>query len=104
MTPPQASDLIRTAVLVLLAGIAIPVLVQLFLTLRAFQRSTTALERKLDQALAAVAVGRSGGSDSLALLAAAVAPAVIAGFRAYRAGISGSERDGDGAPPPAERP
>ncbi len=83
---PDPVDFVRTAVLTLLVGVAIPVLVQAFLTLRAFQRSLRSIEAKLDDAVALMAgPGRSSGSDSLALVASAMAPAIIAGVRAYRA-------------------
>jgi hypothetical protein len=86
-----SAQMIQIALLALVAGITIPVLVQLFVTLRSVQRSATAVEHKMDETLAAVTAvvgplgaSRGPGGDALPALAAAVVPALLAGFRAYR--------------------
>jgi hypothetical protein len=86
-----AAQMIQIALFALVAGIAIPVLVQLFVTLRSIQRSATAVQHKMDETLATVTAvvgplgaSRPTGSDPLPALAAALVPALVAGFRAYR--------------------
>lgn len=86
---PETMDLVRTVIMAALAGLLTPVLVQLLLTLRSLQRSAVAVERKLDEALreltTVVAAARQP-PDTLSAVVAAVAPAVVAGLRAARAG------------------
>jgi hypothetical protein len=87
-TTPQ---IVQLAILALLAGMAIPLLVQLFLTARTVKRVSESLDRKLDETrreLHELIAGgrRDGGSADLAsALAGAAVPAVIAAVRAYRA-------------------
>jgi hypothetical protein len=92
-TTPQ---IIELAILALLAGLAIPLLVQLFLTARTIQRVSESLDRKLEESRrelhAALAGGRrdSGSADLASALASAAVPAVIAAVRAFRSTSSPS--------------
>src|SRR5204863_1214704 len=45
----NAADTIRLVLLALLGGLALPLAVQLFLTLRTLQRASLTVERRLDQ-------------------------------------------------------
>jgi len=86
-----SADMIRVAILALLAGVALPLLVQLFLAARAFRRTVNTVEQRLDRALRdiddlAADVRRRPASSpaSLVAAAAAAAPAVVAAVRAFR--------------------
>jgi type II secretory pathway component PulJ len=98
-------ELIRIAIFALLAGIAVPVLVQLFISLRTLDRSARALERKLDETLSLIAgtVANANrpttGSDTLALLLGALGPALAAGVRAFRASAAAAPATAEASPP-----
>jgi hypothetical protein len=99
MTSP--AEVFRLGLLALLAGVALPLLVQLFLVLRNVQRVTAVLDRRLDGTLHALedvaAVVKRGNAEPAAWpsAAAAVVSAAIAAARAFRTGIA---HDHDAAP------
>jgi hypothetical protein len=96
-----SAELVRVALLALITGLAIPLLVQLFLTLRGLRRTTEVLERRLDVALkeigeAAADLRRSSAAPSAVGAAlAAAGPAIIAAIRAFRSSV----HDASGAVP-----
>jgi hypothetical protein len=87
------TEIVRLAIGALLAGIAIPLLVQLFLVLRNVQRATAVLDRRLDQTLRdmgdvlADLKQVTAPSPPLAAQLAAALPAIVAAVRAFRAGV-----------------
>jgi hypothetical protein len=95
----STAQIIQLAIVALLGGIAIPLLVQVFLTARTVQRVSISLERKVDDTrkelheLLAPPRRESGGQELAALLASAAVPAVIAAVRAFRATTSGPPID-----------
>jgi hypothetical protein len=99
MTP--STEVFRVGLAALLTGIAVPLLVQLFLLLRDVRRTTAVLDRRLDRTLAELGAVVSELKHSttpappLAAQLVAAVPAVIAAVRAFRSGMSH-----DGAPPP----
>jgi hypothetical protein len=101
MTSP--AEVFRLGLLALLAGVALPLLVQLFLVLRNVQRVTAVLDRRLDGTLHALedvaAVVKHGGEQSASwpTAAAAMVSAAIAAARAFRTGIA-HDHDHDAAP------
>jgi hypothetical protein len=91
MTPP--AEMVRVALAALLAGIALPLLVQLFLTLRAVSRASAALTRQLDEngrqlSTLLADLRAHQRPDAGALLANALVPAAIAAVRAFRSGTT----------------
>ena len=93
----SSAEVFRLGLLALLTGIALPLLVQLFLVLRNVQRVTSVLDRRLDGTLRAVeeiAADVKRGSAAPAswpAIAAAMVPAVIAAARAFRSGVTHDE-------------
>jgi hypothetical protein len=87
------TEIVRLAIAALLAGIAIPLLIQLFLVLRNVQRATAVLDRRLDQTLRDVGdvlaelKQASSPAPPLAAQLAAALPAIVAAVRAFRAGV-----------------
>jgi hypothetical protein len=85
------TDVVRIVLLAFLGGLAVPILVQLFLTLRTLQRVSLSVERRIDETsreVASVLAGlrrESSGPDALSLIAGAAVPAVLAAVRAFRA-------------------
>jgi hypothetical protein len=96
MTP--TSDVFRVGLLALLTGIAVPLLVQLFLVLRDVRRTTAILDQRLDRTLTdlgdvvaelkRVSVPASSLAGQLAAAAPAVVAAVSAGVRAFHTGVA----------------
>jgi hypothetical protein len=89
MTSP--AELVRVALAALLAGIALPLLVQLFLTLRAVSRTSAVLTRQLEEngrqlSTLLADLRTHQRPDAGALLANALVPAAIAAVRAFRTG------------------
>jgi hypothetical protein len=90
----STTEIVRLALAALLAGIAIPLLVQLFLVLRNVQRATAVLDRRLDQTLRdmgdviAELKRASVPAPPLSSQLIAALPAVVAAVRAFRAGVS----------------
>jgi hypothetical protein len=88
------TEAIQLAIVALVAGISIPLLVQLFLTARTVQRVSVSVEHKLDESrrelhdlLAGVRSG-SGASEWSSALASAAVPAIIAAVRAFRTSLT----------------
>jgi hypothetical protein len=102
MTSP--AELFRLGLLALLAGVALPLFVQLFLVLRNVQRVTAVLDRRLDGTLHALedvaAVVKRGDAAPAAWpsAAAAMVSAAIAAARAFRTGIAHDHDVADAAP------
>jgi hypothetical protein len=98
MTP--STEVFRIGLAALLTGIAVPLLVQLFLLLRDLRRTTAVLDRRLDRTLADLGAVVSelkqstAATPPLAVQLAAAVPAVVAAVRAFRSGMSH-----DSAPP-----
>jgi hypothetical protein len=98
MTP--SSEVFRVGLFALLAGMAVPLLVQLFLVLRDVRRTTAVLDQRLDRTLAdlgaVVAELKRATVPAPALSAqlAAAVPAVIAAVHAFRTSMTH-----DGRPP-----
>src|SRR3569623_1250702 len=91
MTP--TGELIRIALLALVTGVAVPLLVQLFLTLRSLRLATKAVEARLDKLLGDVNAiaddvrARATNPGPLAASLSAALPAIIAGVQAFRASM-----------------
>ena len=92
MTP--STEVFRVGLAALLTGLAVPLLVQLFLLLRDLRRTMAGLDRRLDRTLADLGAVVSelkqatANAPPLAAQLAAAAPAVIAAVRAFRSGMS----------------
>jgi hypothetical protein len=88
-----SGELVRVALLALVTGLAVPLLVQLFITLRGLRRTAEALERRLDVTLKeigdAVADLRrsSSGPSALGATLAAAGPVILAAVRAFRSAM-----------------
>jgi uncharacterized protein YoxC len=86
----SSGELIRIALLALLTGVAVPLLVQLFLTLRSLRLATDAVERRLDKllgdvnAIAEQVRTRAAHPSPLAASLTAALPAVFAAVQAFR--------------------
>jgi hypothetical protein len=95
MTP--SPEIFRVGLAALLTGIAVPLLVQLFLLLRDLRRTTAVLDRTLTNLDSVVAELKhpAVATPPLAAQLAAAVPAVVAAVRAFRSGMSH-----DGATPP----
>jgi hypothetical protein len=88
MTPP--ADIVRVALTALLVGMALPLMVQLFFTLRAVARASASLSRQLDEngrqlSTLMAEVRAHQRPDAGALLASALIPAAVAAIQAFRA-------------------
>jgi hypothetical protein len=101
----SSTDVIRIVLLAFLGGLAAPVLVQLFLTLRTLRQSSLAIERRVQEAshdlatiLAGVRRESNSGPDLASLIASAAAPALIAAVRAFRAPAPTAAPNGVHAP------
>jgi len=99
----SSGELIRIALLALVTGVAVPLLVQLFLTLRSLRLATDAVERRLDKLLGDVnAIAdevrtRASNPGPLAASLTAAVPAILAGVQAFRASMhSDAATAGDG--------
>jgi len=100
----MTTDGIQLAIVALLAGMAIPLLVQLFLTARTVQRASASIERHVEEVRRdlhglVAGGGRSAGPPEWAgALASAAVPAVIAAVRAFRGSLADetSKTAGDG--------
>jgi hypothetical protein len=85
---------LQLTIVALLGGMAIPLIVQLFLTARTVQRVALSTERKLDETRrelhALLAGGRreTAAAEWTSTLASAAVPALIAAVRAFRESIS----------------
>ena len=104
---------VSVVLLALGVGVALPVLMQAFITLRTANRLMTSLDRRLDAALGDLSrvVGRlepaSDHREVASLIGAAVVPALVAAVRALRhhgpsaaraEGANGAPSDGTAAP------
>jgi hypothetical protein len=87
----STTDIVRIVLLAFVGGLAVPILVQLFLTLRTLQRVSLSVERRIDETSREVTHVLAGlrrepsGPDALSLIASAAVPAVLAAVRAFRA-------------------
>jgi hypothetical protein len=88
------AEMIRIALLALVAGVALPLLVQLFVTLRAVTRVVKILDERLEPALrdvgevAARLRQSTAPSQNTSAVLAALAPALIAAVRTFRGGVA----------------
>jgi hypothetical protein len=86
----NTTDIVRIVLLAFLGGLAVPVLVQVFLTLRTLQRVSLSVERRIEETsreVTGVLAGlrrESSGPDPMSLIASAAVPAVLAAVRAFR--------------------
>jgi len=102
----SASETVRIALAALLVGIAIPLLVQLYLVLRGVRRTVAVFEQRLDGTLrdlgdvVADLKRVTTPAPNLALQVAAAVPAVLAAVRAFRTGVAHD----DSAPQEDEQP
>ena len=101
------NETIRIAIFALLAGAALPLLIQLFLTARSFRRTVDTVERRLDRALrdiddltADLRRRPAAGSSSIVSAIAAATPAVVAAVRAFRTSMHDQEAHGPMAAAP----
>jgi len=91
MTP--STEVFRVGLTALLTGIAVPLLVQLFLLLRDVRRTTAVLDERLDRTLADLGAvvaelkHATVPAPPLAAQLAAAVPAVLAAVRAFRSGM-----------------
>jgi hypothetical protein len=87
-------EILQLAITAFVAGTAIPLLVQLFLTARTVQRVAVSAERKLEEARREIRdlLGSSrrepAAPEWTAVLASAVVPAVIAAVRTFRSSVA----------------
>lgn len=92
----------RLVLLAFGAGLAVPLALQLFLTLRAAQRTITSTRLRVERTLDGLdgMINRvqtaSPANKTLSAVSAAVVPAVMAAFKAWRE--SSSEKESSGAP------
>jgi ABC-type phosphate/phosphonate transport system permease subunit len=101
------NETVRIAIFALLAGAALPLIIQLFLTARSFRRTVDTVERRLDRALrdidelsADLRRRPAAGSTSIVGAIAAATPAVVAAVRAFRTSMHDQEAPGPTAAPP----
>lgn len=81
----ESMQLALVVLAALLAGAAIPVLVQLYVTLGAVKRTASRVDVALTQVSTALADVRSSAqADGTAALVSAIAPAALAAIRAFR--------------------
>lgn len=107
MTSPR--DLVLLALLALALGVAIPLMVQVFLALRDARRTMARLEIRIEPALrdveevAALLRRRAQPLEVTSGIAEALVPAALAAVRAFRASMSSPEAGAavgkDNAPP-----
>jgi len=101
-----SGELIRIALLALLTGVAVPLLVQLFLTLRSLRLATDAVEQRLDKllgdvnAIADAVREKATHPCRLASSLTAALPAVVAAVQAFRASMHADARTVDQTPDP----
>lgn len=92
MTP--TTEVFRVGLAALLTGIAVPLLVQLFLLLRDVRRTTLALDQRLERTLTdlgdvvAELKHATVPAPALATQLAAAVPAIVAAVRAFRSGMT----------------
>jgi len=102
------TDVIRVVLLAFISGLALPLLVQLFLTLRSLQRASLTVERRVDETSREVRDLLAGlhrepaGADLASTLASAAIPAIVAAVRAFRS-VPSSEPARNGATPHQEK-
>jgi hypothetical protein len=90
----STTEIVKLALGALLTGIAIPLLVQLFLVLRNVRRATAVLDQRLDRTLRdmgdviAELKRASTPSPSLSSQLVAALPAIVAAMRAFRNGVA----------------
>jgi len=93
----SAAETFRLGLLALLGGMAIPLLVQLFLVLRNVQRVTNVLDRRLDRALGDLEDLTAGFKRATAAppswpgVVAAAVPALLAAGQAFRSSLTGHD-------------
>ncbi|MDX2024596.1 MAG: hypothetical protein SF187_30420 [Deltaproteobacteria bacterium] len=83
------SEMIRIALLCLVAGVSLPLLVQLFLTLRSLQKVIVMFDKRLDPALrdlshAIEGLRKAEPSNAASVIGAAALPALLAAFNAWK--------------------
>lgn len=88
----SAIDAIKVALAALMVGVAVPLLVQLFITLRSLRQAVATMDERLDRTmhelnelLARVSRAQAPPNETLSQVGAALIPAVVAAVRAYRA-------------------
>jgi hypothetical protein len=104
----SSAELIQIALAALAVGVALPLLVQLYVTLRSVQRLMATLDRRLDPTLRelqealATLKGRPPAGQVTGELVAALLPAGLAAVRAFRAHMASAET-ADPAPAPESK-
>jgi hypothetical protein len=92
------------ALLALFVGVALPLIIQMFVTTRAIHSSTERMERRLDATLSeisgAIAQFRSprASADGAAVLGAALVPAIVAAVRTFRSHHTTGDTNGSPSP------
>jgi hypothetical protein len=92
------------ALLALMAGVALPLAIQLYLAVRSIRRVVESLDQRLDRTLADLAqvTGQlrqsAGAGAATSAVLSALAPALVAGVRAFRATAAPAAAS-DAAPP-----
>lgn len=84
-----SSEMILIALLCLVAGVMLPLLVQLFLTLRSLQKVIVMFDKRLDPTLrdlshALETFRKAEPSNAASLIGAAALPALLAAFSAFK--------------------
>jgi hypothetical protein len=94
------AQMIAVALLALVTGIALPLMIQLFLTLRSLQRVAGVLDRRLDRTLGDLSdvasnlrQSTSPGAGSSALLAA-LGPALVAAVASFGSSMTARRSNG----------
>jgi hypothetical protein len=88
------TETLQLAIIALIAGMSVPLLVQLFLTARTVQRVAASADRKLEEArrelhdLIAGSRREPATAEWTAVLASAAMPAIVAAVRSFRASVA----------------
>jgi hypothetical protein len=86
-----STETIRVALLALMAGVALPLAIQLYLAVRSIRRAVESLDQRLERTLAdltrvtAQLQQSTGAGATTSAVLSALAPALVAGVRAFRA-------------------
>lgn len=87
----NSSEMIRIALMALIVGVTLPLLVQLFMTLRSLQKVITMLDKRLDPTLRdlsdTIASLRktTEPTNAASIIGAAAVPAALAALQAFKA-------------------
>jgi hypothetical protein len=93
------TETLRLAITALIAGMSIPLLVQLFLTARTVQRVAASADRKLEETrrelhdLLAGSRREAAGAEWMGALASAAVPAIAAAVRTFRSTVADEDHN-----------